>query len=179
MPTAFSKDRWRAKAWSRFQKASRPGTASSVPPNDLWYGDMLHIEFIERVIQWCTSRRLKVVFEKRSSGMYNPEEATIYITTHVRPQKQLHYLLHEVGHFLVGVKLDEDRFGKGYPMGDKPTGVSAVAHKIACLEEEFEAWHRGWKLAKRLRLDVDRAAFDRTRIDCLKSYVGWTHRRGK
>lgn len=178
MPCSFSKDRWRSTAWTRFQKASRPDAKRppGVTPNDQWYRDMLYIEHLEKVLQWCTSRHLTVVFEKRPAGIYVPDTQTIHITTHVRPEKQLHYLLHEVGHFLVGVKLDLERFGKGYPQGDNP---KEVAHKIACLEEEFEAWHRGWKLSKRLGLKVDRESFDRTRIDCIKSYVGWTHNRGK
>jgi hypothetical protein len=140
---------------------------------------MLTIEHLQKIVDWCESRHLNVVFEKRFAGVYVMETQTIHLTTHVRPEKQLHYLLHEVGHFLIGMKPDHERFGNGYPQGENPKHIKSDVHKIACLEEEFEAWHRGWKLAKRLRLSLDRTSFDRTRIECLKSYVGWTHRRGK
>ena len=47
-------------------------------------------------------------------------------------------------------------------------------HRLACLEEEIEAWHRGRNLAKKLKLRIDEDIIDFIRVDCLKSYIKWT-----
>ena len=72
------------------------------------------------------------------------------------------------------MKEHHERFGMGYPMQGDAQVVKTTHHKVACLEEEFEAWHRGWKLAKRLGLAISRREYDDLRIECLKSYVDWT-----
>ena len=82
-------------------------------------------------------------------------------------------LLHECGHHLIGVNDDHDRFGMGYPQSD-PEITKTFHHRVSCLEEEMEAWHRGWKLAKRLNLTVDRDVFDAMRLKCIRSYIKWT-----
>ena len=89
------------------------------------------------------------------------------------------YLLHECGHHLIGMKEHHERFGQGYPLGNDPAVAKTKAHKVACLEEEFEAWHRGWKLARRLGLAITRSDFDELRIECLKSYIDWAARAYK
>ena len=61
----------------------------------------------------------------------------------------------------------------GYPKGEDPVIGKLLTHKIAILEEECEAWERGRRLAKRLKLSLVWEEFDALRIECLKSYVLW------
>jgi hypothetical protein len=168
---------WRDRAWKRFQRSVRKEKIRqpSRGAEEQWYRDALYIDKLQRLIKWCAYRKLEVVFGKRENGVYYPESKEMVITGRAAPEKQLHYILHECGHHLIGMKEQHERFGMGYPQQDAAI-TRTLLHRIACLEEEFEAWHRGWKLAKRLRLGVDREEFDKTRLDCVRSYVKWTAR---
>jgi hypothetical protein len=53
---------------------------------------------------------------------------------------------------------------------------NTLKYKIVCLEEEFEAWNRGKKLAQRLGLNVTQKDFDKTKIACMKTYVTWVNK---
>jgi hypothetical protein len=177
--TRFDKELWRKRSWDRFQRLVRKQTKKEPTrgAEAQWYRDMLYIEKLDSVVDWCASHGLEVSFAKKANGVYEPESKVITLSCRALPEKQLHYLLHECGHHLIGMKEHHERFGKGYPQGMNPEVMNTFIHRVACLEEEFEAWHRGWKLANRLGLDVDREEFDKTRMDCLKSYIKWAGSR--
>lgn len=138
--------------------------------------DVLAIQDIEKLVAWCAERCITVTFAKKEDGLYEPETKEITISCRAHPTKQAIYLMHECGHHLIGMKEHHERFGMGYPKVHDPNVVKTNLHRIACLEEEFEAWHRGWKLGRRLALNVKREDFDVVRIDCLKSYMKWAAR---
>ena len=142
-----------------------------------WFRDMVYIEKLETTIEWCNSKKIDVFFAKKPNGVYEPSTKVVLISGRALPEKQLHYLLHECGHHLIGLKEQHERFGMGYHTTMDPEARNNHAHRIACLEEEFEAWYRGWKLSRRLGLDVDREEFDKTRVDCLRSYIKWASSR--
>jgi hypothetical protein len=172
---AFSRDKLRNQAWQRFQRLIRKETqrAPARGAEAQWYRDMLYIEKLAAVNSWCEARSMRIVFAKKSAGVYDPDSKVITLSGRASPERQLHYLLHECGHHLIGMEEHHERFGKGYPRSGEPRADNNYEHRMACLEEEFEAWHRGWRLAKRLRLEVDREEFDKTRLDCLKTYISW------
>ena len=181
MEALFDRDKWRQQAWRRFQRASQR-TCKKPPARGAeaqWHRDMLYIEKLSTLLEWCAARRLTVRFAKREAGVYEPDDKTITVSCRAAPERQLHYILHEIGHHLVGMDETDTRFGNGYPQLNNPNLNRKYIHKLACLEEEFEAWHRGWRLASRLGLDLDRSTFDTTRLTCLKSYIGWTSSKGK
>lgn len=171
MGTSFDRDLWRERAWARYQRAQMGGRPQS---EGQWAHDIIAISNLEKLIEWCTTRGLTVTFTRRPNGIYDSESKAIQIAAAALPAKQLMYLLHECGHHLIGMKEHHERFGMGYPQGEDPVVSKTTAHKVACLEEEFEAWHRGWKLSRRLGLAVSRQEYDNLRIECLKSYVDWT-----
>ncbi|HAN16499.1 MAG TPA: hypothetical protein DCP73_13260 [Chloroflexi bacterium] len=86
------------------------------------------------------------------------------------------YMLHECGHHLIGMKEHHQRFGMGYPQTD-PAVTRTFLHRVSCLEEELEAWHRGWKLSQRIGMSLNRDNFDRVRLECIRSYIKWTLQR--
>ena len=181
MADLFDKDKLRSLAWDRFQRQVRGVSRRQVArgPEGQWYRDMLYIEKLAAVVAWAESKGMSVALAKRVSAAYDPNSKLITISGSASPERMLHYLLHECGHHLIGMEEAHERFGKGYPRIGSRGVVNSMAHRIACLEEEFEAWHRGWKLAKRLELEVDRQEFDRTRTECLKSYIAWAGGKGK
>lgn len=170
MGATFNEEVWRQRAWGRYtrsQLSGRPQMAGQ------WARDLIAISDLNKLINWCGTRGLQVVFSKRANGVYDSESKTITISCQTFPQKQLGFLLHECGHHLIGMKEQNDRFGMGYPKGEDPSVAKLLTHKIAILEEECEAWERGRRLAKRLKLSLVWEEFDALRIECLKSYVLW------
>jgi hypothetical protein len=181
MSEAFSKDKLRGRAWQRFQRQVRK-EVRRIPKRGAelqWFRDMLYIEKLSAVVDWCASKGMSVVLAKKANGTYEPDSKVVTLSGRAAPEKMLHYLLHECGHHLIGMEEHHERFGKGYPRGGFENSTNNFEHKLACLEEEMEAWHRGWKLAKRLGLEADREEFDRTRVECLRSYVNWAAERKK
>ena len=174
----FSEKLWRERALARFKRSCRRESKKSrAEAEEQWTKEASAIEAMAEVVKWCESKGIKVQFGKKSGGLYDSQLKTITITSHSGPEKQLYMLLHECGHHLIGFTEHDERFGKGYPFADDPEVNTSFQHKIACLEEEIEAWHRAWRLSKRLRLQLDRSAFDEVRLECLRSYIKWVNCR--
>lgn len=175
----FNKQLWWDRAWDRFKRACRKG--SSHKKRDLaeqqWFTDAACIDKLAIVIEWCESKSIKVNFGKTYGASYDAIDKTIKMAGRSRPEKQLYMLLHECGHHLIGFDEMDERFGMGYPFVEDPVVNTTFHHRIACLEEELEAWNRGWRLAKRLHLSLDRNAFDKVRLDCIRGYVKWANGR--
>lgn len=175
MAEPFDRDKLRKQAWNRFQRQVKKETvrAPKRGAEAQWFRDMIYIEKVATVVDWCVTKGMTVVMAKKPNGAYEPDSKQVSLSGRASPEKMLHYILHECGHHLIGMEEHHERFGKGYPRGGEPRITNTFEHRLACLEEEMEAWHRGWKLAKRLNLEADREEFDRTRTDCLRSYVAW------
>lgn len=174
----FDSKLWRERSWARLRRATGRGRPSK-RVEGLWAADQYAISDMETVVGWCVARGVTVCFGKRSGGVYDESLRRIVLSAHAPARKQLVYLLHECGHHLVSSSGGEDdRFKMGYS-APSPDVEHTFVHKLAVLEEEIEAWQRGWRLARRLALSLTRAEFDSIRLECLKSYVQWTNRRSK
>jgi hypothetical protein len=172
----FDPKLWRDRAWERFKRAHVRGVPKRrLEPN--WARDVVMIRNLDRIVEWCRVRGIRVVFVKEVGAVYYPEEKVVRLSHKLRLDKQVAYLLHECGHHLIGLKEDDERFGAGYPQTEDHVKRTFL-HRATCLEEEFEAWHRGWKLGKRLGIFYERAAYDKIRLECIKSYIRWTLRKG-
>lgn len=180
MAEPFDKDKLRNQAWNRFQRQVRRETirAPKRGAETQWFRDMLYIEKVATVVSWCSSKGIVVNMAKKANGAYEPGSKVVTLSSRASPEKMFHYILHECGHHLIGMEEHHERFGKGYPRGGEPRAANNFEHRLACLEEEMEAWQRGWRLAKRLRIEADREEFDRTRSDCLRSYIAWAADKG-
>jgi hypothetical protein len=175
----FDKQLWWDRAWARFKRATRKGCSRKKrdEAERQWFREAMCIDKLAAVIDWCSSKNIKVRFGKSVGASYNAIEKTITMAGRTSPEKQLYMLLHECGHHLVGFDEDDERFGMGYPYVEDSKVNTTFHHRVACLEEEMEAWHRGWRLSKRLHLNLDRPAFDKVRLDCLRSYIKWANGR--
>lgn len=173
----FDENLWKERAWNKHKRCARSPKSKRDVSEAQWYRDVLAITKLKSVVRWCASKSLVVNFGKRPGGTYDTFTRTIIIACRAAPEKQLYYLLHECGHHLIGFKEHDERFGMGYPKVDDPDHNGTFHHRFACLEEEIEAWNRGWRLAKRLRLRLSRQDFDKVRLECLKSYVRWANGR--
>lgn len=135
--------------------------------------NLLAIADIEATNKWARARNVKIFFTRMTSGIYHIGLKMVSISSTMAPVSQSIVLLHELGHYLVGHDEDHDRFGQGYPQQNIPSSHHNFRHRLACVEEEMEAWARGWKLAKRLQLKCTRTEYDEIRVKCLKSYMKW------
>jgi hypothetical protein len=168
----FDPQLWKERAWARYCRAINSGR----PDNEVgleWAQDVLAIGALTSLVEWCKEKKLKVFFAKKQNGAYHSARREVHISSRLSLKNQVVVLLHECGHHLIGVNESHDRFGMGYPQSD-PEVTKTFHHRVACLEEEMEAWYRGWRLANRLGISVDRESFDAMRLKCIRSYIKWT-----
>lgn len=166
------------KAWSRYARVIKrknlsPGRRhhESTRLSD----EIAAINGLKVVIEWCNFRRINVVFtNRRSAGVYQIEERTIYINSRQSLEKQLFVLLHECGHLLIDDRSEttERRFQHGYYSEDKDIRRKFI-HRCTVVEEEFEAWHRGLRLANKLGIQINERNFAALKAYMLKSYMKW------
>ncbi len=175
----FDEEAAHDRSLRRFERAVRGGRNGRLAENS-WWGDHLSIRDIAAVVDWCAGKGLRVEFVKRANAVFDRNTMTISIASNVRPPRQLIYLLHECGHYMISTTAaKDDRFKMGYALGDGFTTERGFPHKLACVEEEFEAWHRGWRLSRRLKLGIKREQFDAVRRTCLRTYMAWGVKSGK
>lgn len=171
----FDLELWRARAWSRYQNSLATGSDRQASASRFAL-DSVNINNLNTLVDWCRAKGVEVNFCKREGGIYYPEQKSIKISGRLAPEKQFFFLLHECGHHLIGDKEKHERFGMGYPREHDPNVKRTFHHRCDIVDEEFEAWHRGFKLARRLHLRIDKERFDKTRSEMLKSYFKWALR---
>lgn len=166
----FDQELWRSRAQARYQRARASQGEDAAGSH--WTRDCAHVAALAVLVDWCTERGIEVVFCRRGGGIYYPEKKRIKISGRLLPERQVHFLLHECGHHLIGDSEKHERFSMGYSQDD-PVVTQTFRHRCDVVDEEYEAWWRGAKLAKRLRLSIDKESFNRTRAEMLKTYFKW------
>jgi len=169
----FDPEVWKSRAWTRYQKSLKTGVDRQSAVKK-WERDVAHINSLALIVGWCDSRGIEVDFSKQMGGMYFPEDKRIKVSGRLDPEKQVFVLLHECGHHLIGDKEKHERFGMGYSrLSVDPTVTRTFRHKCDIIDEEYEAWHRGVKLARRLKIKIDKERYDKVRAEMIKTYLVW------
>ena len=132
---------------------------------------------MEKLRAWLQRRSFALrLGAKRDAVFYGLEEVTI--STRQTPALQLHSALHECGHVAIFRErvLRPDRVVAGSTLRSWVASKRrSAAEKRRVLEEEVEAWRRGERLGRRLRLKLPSAEERRRhRSRCLATYVRWT-----
>ena len=90
-------------------------------------------------------------------------------------EKKLYGLLHECGHALI--RENWTKFQKEFPAhaacGYDRRKNRTDGYRVSLVEEEYEAWKRGKRLAKRLGIQIDEERFEKHKTKCLMSYMHW------
>jgi hypothetical protein len=143
-----------------------------------WVEDVRYVQALRVVVEWCGARSLTVQFTGRSGGVLCTDDNEILVSARASPKSQVHIILHECGHYLIGKKESDKRYAMGYAKSSNNNVKRTCLHRLDILEEEFEAWYRAWSLALRIGImtDDDRPSFDKERILYLKTYVRWAAR---
>ena len=178
--SSFDVDLWKKRAWERFARRARAidplDEVSKSKAEKRWFSDVNSVKDIESVVSWCESFKVSVEFVRRVGGLCDSAAKTIRVSSALSPTNQLVVLLHECGHFLMN-DVKGDRSDMGWSKADDPVFSRTFEHRVACIDEELEAWHRGWKLSRRLGLRVTRATFNAVKLDCVRTYVKWATRK--
>jgi hypothetical protein len=156
--------RLRVKAQLRCKK--RQKTLGYHKAKKMFDDDILIISDIEKVVSWCLENDILVHFTG-TSGLYTHASKTITVSSRMNTKNQLHILLHEVGHYLISQEPENNRY---------TTSKTSTQYKIDTLEEEFEAWTKGLRLAHELKINIDEPQFNKMRSSMLMTYVEWANR---
>lgn len=176
MPS-FQRQLWEERAWARYERQRSKDPAAEPKARGRLDEDMVAISGLDVVISWAARRGITVAFSSlREAGVFSSEEKTIFINSTQRYENQLFILLHECGHILVGSEKSgaHHRFKLGYPATYDPGLKDKFIHRCAILEEEFEAWHRGRRLAKKLEIEINDERWSTLKASMLKSYIKWS-----
>lgn len=126
---------------------------------------------IKKIEKWLNKKGFSICFRGDTFDFYDDYNKTIYISTRQKKETQLFGLLHECGHLLIQTN---PTYKKNFPITNKVYKNKKFLHtnllKMENLEEEIEAWRRGKKLAERLNIKLNEESFEKTRIECLRSY---------
>ena len=89
-------------------------------------------------------------------------------------ESRLYALLHECGHALIRKNWNKFRTEFcAHAEHDGDGRKESKSFKISTLEEEIEAWKRGWKLAKRLNLSLNKESYSKHKNKYLMTYIKW------
>jgi hypothetical protein len=132
--------------------------------------ELIAIAGLERLAVWLAKKRIALKIKKTIYATFHDDKHEVHLSGGLSRQKQLIILIHECGHVLVGHPKRTERFGMTEILaGERCT----FRHRLDVLEEEFEAWHRGKKLAKRLKITYDNVLWDEFKVFALVSYLKW------
>lgn len=173
--SAFDHKKMRDAAWSRFERRIRKG-GNEEEARRVWTREAMASDGIARVAQWLKKRGMSLRFTRRVGAAVFEDLKVIEIASTMKPDTALIYLLHECGHVLIGCEGRAKRYALGYPRTCDPDISRSFQHRLAVLDEETEAWHRGRKLAMRLRIGwcISERHWEETRQNCLRSYIKWS-----
>lgn len=171
---SFNHKKMRDAAWNRFERRIRR-RGDEEEARRTWVREALAIDAIATVANWLNSRGISLKFKKRTGAAFYFDSKTVVASSTLRPDAALVYILHECGHVLIGNEGASDRYAMGYPKQHDPKHNRSFQHRMAVLDEEMEAWHRGKKLAKRLKIGwcISERLWEEKKLDCLKTYVHW------
>ena len=133
--------------------------------------DAYYEEEFSGLVDYCKRLGWKVTQGHKSSDEASFDDKEITINSQRRPEIKVYRLLHEIGHVLFSkTKRYEFRSTSVYCEGtDKRRNID----KVETLEEEFAAWSRGFLLAEKKGILIDRKQFDREKATCIMTYMRW------
>ncbi len=167
---AFDHELWRNRARDRMERATRRYPWRAKKLESQYAKELVAITGLSKLIDWCNERSLVVGFTRGiNGGTYDPETNLIEVVGNARPETQLHFLLHECGHYLVD-KCGDRRVRRAKAAIE---GARSLVGKVDIINEEFEAWNRGRKLASRIHISINNTNFEIQRAKALSSYFYW------
>jgi len=140
------------KKRERLGKKITKAWVTQTPVNEHKLYEMVNLEKLERVVEWCAGRGIEVFIsdDEDHGGIWVPDVKEIVVDSRLPHKRQLYTLLHECGHALIDSTtshMAELRYGDAYTVEEKDR---TPVDKINIVAIELEAWARGLQLAERL-----------------------------
>ena len=127
----------------------------------------------KNLISWIKRKGFSYV--EGDNDLYEPEEKKIIINRRLSKENKLYSALHECGHLLV----QQNTFSYEKRYKSQVEGLfdrrkcRSVRWRIDFLKEEYDAWDRGYRLAKSLKIPISREGYHDYASKCLATYCRW------
>ena len=127
----------------------------------------------KRLLEWI--RKKGYSLEEGTVDLYDPNNKTIFINKRLKSKNKLYSILHECGHLLV----QQNTFSYEKRYKSQVEGLfdkrkcRSVRWRVDFLKEEYDAWDRGYRLAKRLKIPISRERYYDYASKCLATYCKW------
>ena len=116
-------------------------------------------DYINLIAAWAKTRGYSVFGKWDEDAFYDKDKEIVYSLRTKEKKHQMYSLLHECGHALAfDSKGYKDNFPNLAAIRFKTSRVSRRRNVVKCetIAEEWDAWKRGFKLARRLGIEVSK-----------------------
>ena len=116
-------------------------------------------DYINLIAAWAKTRGYSVFGKWDEDAFYDKDKEIVYSLRTKEKKHQMYSLLHECGHALAfDSKGYKDNFPNLAAIRFKTSRVSKRRNVVKCetIAEEWDAWKRGFKLARRLGIEVNK-----------------------
>jgi len=120
---------------------------------------MIEEDYINLITAWAKTRGYNVFGKWDEDAFYDKDKEIVYSLRTKEKKHQMYSLLHECGHALAfDSKSYKDSFPNLAAIRFKTSRISKRRNVVKCetLAEEWDAWKRGFKLARRLGIEVNK-----------------------
>lgn len=133
-------------------------------------------KILNKIEKWIKQNGFKLKFIKFCIDEVNFDTKTVEINKCTKLSNQITTLLHECGHILIYIQRKKYKLktilGLNWNQWEKIFENKKSKKKyISILHEEIEAWDRGKKLAKRLKIKIKNKVWNYHRTRCLMTYI--------
>ncbi len=133
-------------------------------------------EGFDKVLHWITKvKDYDVYVYPKAKDEFHRQYKRICINSSLGIEKRLYSLLHECGHLLI--QDNKKNYSKEYAshvsVWSDGRKNKTDKYKISLIGEEYEAWKRGARLAKRLGIKLNKDRYEQYKAHCIMSYLHW------
>ena len=125
---------------------------------------------INSLIYWFHKKGYHVELERDGQDAIDRISKFVSINSTRSKETQVHIMLHEAGHVLVGESAG--RFNGEAEVLNKYSSKTKI-HKTFTVIEEIEAWKRGLKLAGRLGIEINKEKWNKDVARAIYKYMVW------
>jgi len=129
-----------------------------------------HEDAISSLILWFQKRGYHIELERDGHDAIDRISKFVSINSTRSKETQIHVMLHEAGHLLVG---ESDSVVNGEEEVLKKYSEKSKIHKTFTVIEEVEAWKRGLGLARRLGIPINKDKWNKDVARAIYKYMIW------
>jgi len=129
-----------------------------------------HEDAISSLILWFQKRGYHIELERDGHDAIDRISKFVSINSTRSKETQIHVMLHEAGHLLVG---ESDSVVNGEEEVLKKYSEKSKIYKTFTVIEEVEAWKRGLGLARRLGIPINKEKWNKDVARAIYKYMIW------